>query len=166
MGVGVGGLRLRPLFVPSIAVPSRPSRLLWINQSTDLLFFSLSSPSPMMIWLSIIAMPASARPSAFLRPKFINPGRQSGGHAFVPLAGGAGRWNTEHFKSKKQKSRSRSRESQRERGRASSQICSGDSTLSPVKSYRKLRAINEFKLLLDWWDSGVCPRHAHCLRSY
>ena len=39
---GVGSLRLRPLFVPSIAVPSRPSRLFWINRSTDLL--SLSSP--------------------------------------------------------------------------------------------------------------------------
>ena len=28
---GVGSLRLRPLFVPSIAVPSRPPRLFWIK---------------------------------------------------------------------------------------------------------------------------------------
>ena len=28
---GVGSLRLRPLFVPSIAIPSRPPRLFWIN---------------------------------------------------------------------------------------------------------------------------------------
>ena len=68
-------LRLHPLFVPSTAVPSRPSRLSRIDRSTDLLSLSLCylSPSihlPTMIWLSIIAMPASARPSAFLRLKF------------------------------------------------------------------------------------------------
>ncbi len=73
---GVGSLRLRPLShalsAPSILAPSRPSRLLWINRPTGLLSLSLPPPlppSPMIIWLSIIAMPASARPSAFLRPK-------------------------------------------------------------------------------------------------
>ena len=35
-----------PLFVPSIAVHSRPSRLLWINRSTDLLSSPPLSLSP------------------------------------------------------------------------------------------------------------------------
>ena len=39
------------------------------------------SPSPMMIWLSIIAMPASTRPSAFLRLKRPHPCVREGSSA-------------------------------------------------------------------------------------
>ena len=47
---------------------------------------SLSPPSPMAIWLSIIAMPALARPSAFLRPKAAQQagGRRRGFFALAP----------------------------------------------------------------------------------
>ena len=78
-GVGVGGvgsLRLRPLFVPSTAVPSRPSRLFCINRSTDL----LSLPLSLSLSLSISfdddeayayhhGDASSTSPSASLRPK-------------------------------------------------------------------------------------------------
>ena len=51
LGVGgVGSLRLRPLFVPSIAVPSQPPRLLWIKSIYRPLapLPSLSLTPPMM----------------------------------------------------------------------------------------------------------------------
>ena len=46
---GVGSLRLRPLFVPSIAVPSRPPRLFWIKSIyRPLAPLSLPLSPPMM----------------------------------------------------------------------------------------------------------------------
>ena len=55
-------LRLRPLLVPSTAVPSRPPGLLWINRSTDLVpppSLAPTLPSPMTRRpLSIMEMPA------------------------------------------------------------------------------------------------------------
>ena len=55
MGVGgVGSLRLRPLFVPSTAVPSRLSRLLWINRSSQrggAFLFSGFSPAFLILFL-------------------------------------------------------------------------------------------------------------------
>ena len=61
-------LRLRPLFV-SIAVPSRPSRLLWINRSTDLLSLSLSPLADDEAYAHHHGDASSTSPSASLRPK-------------------------------------------------------------------------------------------------
>ena len=65
---GVGSLRLRPLFVPSIAVPSRPSRLFWINRSTDLLSLSLPPLADDEAYAYHHGDASSASPSASLRP--------------------------------------------------------------------------------------------------
>ena len=63
---GVGSLRLRPLFVPSIAVPSRPPRLLWIKsiyRPLAPLSLSLSLPlSPPMMRRTHSFMAVLARP--------------------------------------------------------------------------------------------------------
>ena len=77
---GVGSLRLRPLFVPSIAVPSRPPRLFWIK--------SIYRPlAPLSLSLSLSLYPAddeayalihgsasSTSPSTSLRPKAVAVG--------------------------------------------------------------------------------------------
>ena len=91
--VGVGGCHgLRPVFsTPLWPQPQHPDPalrslhsaspspftavqiVLVVLDQSDLLTscpsLSPPQPSPMTIWLSFIAMPASARPSAFLRPK-------------------------------------------------------------------------------------------------
>ena len=56
-------------FVLSIAVPSRPSRLFWINRSTDLLSLSLSPLADDEAYAYHHGDASSASPSASLRPK-------------------------------------------------------------------------------------------------
>ena len=69
---GVGSLRLRPLFVPSIAIPLRPPRLFWIKsiyRPLALPSLSPSIPADDEAYELIHGGASSASPSTSLRPK-------------------------------------------------------------------------------------------------
>ena len=59
------------LFVPSIAVPSRPSRLFWINRSTDLLSLSPPPLADDEAYALHHGDASSTSPSTSLRPKYL-----------------------------------------------------------------------------------------------
>ena len=78
---GVGSLRLRPLFVPSIAVPSRPPRLFWIKsiyqplaKSCPFSPLSLSTPADNEAHALHHGGGSSTSPSMPLRPKVCKTG--------------------------------------------------------------------------------------------
>ena len=76
---GVGSLRLRPLFVPSIAVPSRPPRLFWIKSIYRPLapLSSLPLSPPMMrrthSFMAVLARLARVRHRGLRRGRGVSP---------------------------------------------------------------------------------------------